>query len=401
MLAPLEGIRVVELAAFVAAPSGGALLADLGAEVIKAEVPQGEIYRYAVPRAFGLDCDFPESPAFQMDNRGKRSLTLDLTRAEGREALLRVIERGDVFLTNMLPSRLRRFGLDAETLRARQPALIYAALSGYGQQGAEADKLAFDYAAYWARTGMMDLMRDAEAPPSFQRPGLGDHAAGISLACGVLAALRVRDRTGQGQLIDVSLLQTGLYVLGNDLALGLVAGQTPHRHDRRRPTNPLWNHYRTQDDRWLFLVMIDADRYWAGFCEAIERPDLLEDERFGGIIERYKHSAELVQILDAVFARRSLEEWGKQLEGKPLIWAPVREIGEILDDPQIRAMGYFSTVEHPSAGRFETVGPPLRMSAHAMPADRPAPELGGNSEAILREAGLTDAEIAAALSRDR
>ena len=400
MAAPLEGIRVIEVASFVAAPSSGALLADLGAEVIKIEVPKGEIYRFGVPRAFGLDCDFPESPAFQMDNRGKRSLALDLTRPAARDALQRLIDTADVVLTNMLPGRLKKYGLDGASLRARRPGLIVASLTGYGPEGEEGDKPSFDYAAYWARSGMMDLMRDAGLPPSFQRPGVGDHAAGLSLSCAILAALRTRDRTGEGQEVDVSLLQIGLYVLGNDVALGLVARQTPNRHDRTHPTNPLWNHYRTADGRWLFLVMVDPDRYWAEFCTAIERPDLLAEERFSGIIERYKHSAEIVKILDEVFLGCSLAEWEKKLSTHNLIWAPAREIGEVMDDPQIRTMGYFSTVEHPTAGSFETVGTPLRMSAHPMPADRPAPALGADGEDVLREAGLDAPEIAAALGRD-
>ncbi len=397
MLAPLEGIRVVEIAHFVAAPSGGALLADLGAEVIKVETPQGEIYRYGRPRAFGLDHDFPESPAFQMDNRGKRSLALDLTRPEARAALQRVIDGADVLLTNMLPGRLKKYGLDPETQCRARPELIYASLTGYGREGPEADTPSYDYAAYWARTGMMDLMREPESIPSFQRPGIGDHAAGMSLVCGILSALRVRDRTGQGQVVDVSLFQIGLYVLGNDVALGLVAGQTPKRHDRTAPLNPLWNQYRTQDGRWLFLVMVEPDRYWAEFCRAIEREELIPDERFSDIIMRYKNSRDLVKILDEVFAARTLVQWEERLKGRPLIWSPAREVAEVLSDPQARAMQYFRTVEHPTAGRFETVGPPLRLSAHEMRAERPAPALGADGEAVLREAGLSPEEIAAAL----
>ena len=230
-----------------------------------------------------------------------------------------------------------------------------------------------------------------------RHPGIGDHAAGLSLTCGILSALRTRDQTGEGQVVDVSLFQIGLYVFGNDVALGLVAGQTPKRHDRTGPLNPLWNQYQTQDRRWLFLVMIDPDRYWAEFCAAIERPELLEDERFTDIIMRYKNSRELVKILDKVFLARSLAQWEKQLGAHNVIWSPVREIGEILDDPQARAMGYFRPVEHPTAGPFVTVGPPLRLSGHEMPADRPAPALGADSEAVLSEAGLSPDEIATAL----
>jgi crotonobetainyl-CoA:carnitine CoA-transferase CaiB-like acyl-CoA transferase len=397
MVAPLEGIQVVEVATYLAAPSSGALLADLGAEVIKVEVPQGEIYRYSRPSMVGLDSDFPESPGFQMNNRGKRSLALDLNRAEARKALERVIGRADVLLTNLLPSQLKKYELDPESQRQRRPALIYATLTAYGLGGKEADTPSFDYGAYWARTGMMDLTREPESIPAFQRPGVGDHAAGLSLVCGILAALRVRDRTGRGQLVDVSLLQTGLYVLGSDVALGLVTHQTPKHHDRRAPANPLWNQYRTQDGRWLFLVMIRADRYWTDLCAAIERPDLIEDARFSNGFERHRNAQELVKILDEVFATRSLAEWEERLNAHALVWSPVRKIAEVLEDPQARAMKYFRSVDHPTAGRFETVAPPLCLSEYEMRAERPAPALGADSESVLREAGLSESEITAAL----
>jgi crotonobetainyl-CoA:carnitine CoA-transferase CaiB-like acyl-CoA transferase len=392
--APLEGIRVVEVASFVAAPSAGALLADLGAEVIKVEIPEGELYRHTRPRMNGFDCDVDLSPAFEMDNRGKRSLALDLTRPEARAALLRVIDRADVVLTNLLPVRQRRFGLDPAALRARRPALIHATLNGYGPSGDEADRPAFDYTAYWARTGMMDLMRAPDAVPAFLRPGVGDHAAGMSLVAGILAALRVRDRTGQGQAIDVSLLQIGLYIQGNDLAQALVAGESPPMHERREPRNPLWNLYPTSDSRWLMLVMVDSIRYWPAVCRALGREDLIADPRFAGPVERFKNARELVAILDEIFRGRTLAEWEQALEKAGLIWSAVRRMHEVADDPQARAMGYLPLVDHPRVGRLRTVGPPFRLSDFAMPADRPAPELGADSAAVLREAGLSDDEVA-------
>jgi crotonobetainyl-CoA:carnitine CoA-transferase CaiB-like acyl-CoA transferase len=397
MTSPLDGIRVIEVASFVAAPSAGALLADLGAEVIKVEVPRGEIYRYALPSTAGIPSDFPEAPAFQMDNRGKRSLALDLTRPAARDALLRVIDTADVVLTNLLPERRVRYGVDADALRRRRPELVYASLTGYGAGGSERDTPSFDYAAYWARTGMMDFMREPEATPAFQRPGLGDHSAGISLVAGILAALRVRDRTGEGQEVDVSLLQIGLYLLGNDLAPTLVTGQAPPRHDRTQPRNPLWNHYRARGGRWLFLVMIESDRYWPALCRAIQRPELEKDPRFDDAVARYRNNVELVQILDGVFESRTLEEWESILGRYRVIWSPVRELEEVIEDPQARAMGYFRQVDHPTAGRFESVGPPFDLSSHEMMADRPAPALGADGTDVLAAAGLSKEEIAAAL----
>ena len=393
MQAVLEGIRVVEVANFVAAPAAGALLADLGAEVIKVEVHGGEMYRHGTPRSGGYESDFSESPAFQMDNRGKRSLTLDLARPAAREALLCVIDRADVVLTNLLPERRERFGLDAKSLLERKPELIFAALTGYGSEGAEANTPAFDYAAYWARSGMMHLTRAPDAEPVYMRPGVGDHAASLSLACGILSALRVRDRTGKGQAVDVSLLQTGLYILGNDLAPALVTRQNPLQHDRRQPRNPLWNQYRTADGRWLFLVMTDSQRYWPHLCRAIGRDELLEDERFTKAGRRLRDARALVEILDAVFAARTLDEWSEILAKHKVIWAPVLEPTEAIDDPQARAMGYFKTVEHPTAGRFETVGPPFKLSDLPLRGDRPAPAVGADNAAVLADVGLTQDEI--------
>jgi crotonobetainyl-CoA:carnitine CoA-transferase CaiB-like acyl-CoA transferase len=396
--APLAGIRVVELASFVAAPAAGALLADLGAEVIKIEIPEGELYRHSRPKLLGIKSDFPEAAHFQMDNRGKRSLALDLTREAARDAVARLLDRADVFLTNMLGHRLERYGLDAATLRSRRPELIVAALSGYGPEGPDATRPAFDYAAYWARTGFMDLMHEPDSPPAYQRPGIGDHAAALALVSGILAALRVRDQTGAGQTVDVSLMHIGFYVLGNDAAQTLATGVTPPRHDRRAPRNPLWNQYRTRDDRWLFLVMIESDRYWPPFCRAIDRADLLRDERFTNAPARYKAAAELVAILDEVFAAHTLSEWRQALADQPIIWAPVWTLAEAVHDPQARAAGVFTPVDHPSAGRYETVAPPIRLSGHAMRGERPAPALGADGAAVLKEAGLDDDAIAAALA---
>ncbi|MFQ5666928.1 MAG: CaiB/BaiF CoA transferase family protein [Candidatus Binatia bacterium] len=397
-IAPLEGIRVVEIASFVAAPAAGTLLADLGADVIKVEVPRGEMYRYARPRLEGIKHEFPEAPHFHMDNRGKRSIALDLMRLAARRALMRVIDGADIVLTNMLPARLEKYGLDPGTLRCCKPALIIAMVDGYGLQGDEAGKPAFDYAAYWARTGFMDHMHEPDGPPAFQRPAIGDHAAALSLVTGILSALRMRDRSGEGQVVHVSLMHMGFYILGSDTALTLATKQAPPRHDRRRPRNPLWNQYAVKGGRWIFLVMIESDRYWPRFCAAIERPDLLEDPRFDGAVSRYRNSEELVKILSDVFARRTLEEWEAAFHSHAIIWAPVRTLEEAIEDPQARAMGIFQTMHHPDAGDFETVGPPLRLSAYEMRAGRPAPALGAHAAQILAEAGLAEQEIRDALS---
>jgi len=400
MTAPLEGVRVVEIASYVAAPAAGALLADLGAEVIKVEIPDGEVYRHSLPRRMGYKSDFAEAPQFQMDNRGKRSLGLDLGVPAARRALDRVLDGADVLLTNLLPSRLVRYALDSATLRRDRPALIVANLTGYGTEGAEADRPGFDYAAYWARTGFMDLLRDPDSPPAFLRSGAGDHAAALALCTGILAALRTRDKTGEGQTVGVSLLHIGFYILGNDAALALATGQDPPRHDRARARNPLWNHYRTKDDRWVFLVMIESQPYWADFCEAIGRPELRDDARFEGVIPRYRNSDALCPLLAEHFLTRSLADWERALNAKRLIWSPVRTLSEALQDEQARATGVFTSVDHPVAGTYDTIAAPIRLSAHAMPGGRPAPALSADAESILADAGLSPKEITEALTRN-
>lgn len=396
MTLPLAGIRVVEIASFVAVPAAGALLADLGAEVIKVEVPWGELFRHARPKLAGFDHDFPAGPPFQMDNRGKRSIAIDLALPQAREALGKVLDRADVLITNVLPERLTKYSLDPARLRAARPELIVGRVSGFGPDGARADDPAFDYTAFWALSGLMDSMRDPEAPPAWMRPGVGDHSASLALVTGVLAALRTRDATGVGQVVDVSLQQVGYYVNGHDTAYALATDQQPPRHDRRAPRNPLWNHYPCRGGRWLFLVMIDSDRYWPALCRALDREAWTTDPRFVDASERFRNARELVALLDALFGERSLEEWAKALARERLIWAPMRTLHEAIHDEDAESSGCFATVEHPQFGRFRTVAPPIRLSAHPMPGTATAPGLSADTGAVLREAGV-DEELVALL----
>jgi crotonobetainyl-CoA:carnitine CoA-transferase CaiB-like acyl-CoA transferase len=393
MQLPLEGMRVVEVASFVAVPAAGVLLADLGADVVKVEIPNGELLRRTRPRYTGYASQFDDSPAFQMENRGKRSLVLDLTRPEARDALLRLVDRADVFITNLLPGRRRKYGLDHESLLARCPRLVVGGINGYGSRGEQADWPAFDYAAYFARTGMMDAMRDEGVPPSLQRPGVGDHAAASNLVCGILAALRLRDADGRGRYVEVSLMHTGFHVLGNDVATALVTGERVPRHDRQAPMNPLWNSYPTADGRWLLLVMIEPERYWPRLCRAIGREELLTDPRFEDPWERLANRVPLAGELERTFLERSLDAWRPILDAAGVIWAPVLRIDEAIHDPQARALGTFYELEHPTAGRFETVAPPIQIEGTPLGARRPASALGADGRAILREAGLDESEI--------
>ena len=297
-------------------------------------------------------------------------------------------------ITNVLPARLEKYGLDPETMRADRPKLIVGRLSGYGPDGDRANDPAFDYTAFWALSGLMDHLHDLDSPPGWMRPGVGDHSAALSLVVGLLAALRTREASGEGQIIDVTLQHIGYYINGNDTSNTLVTGETPPRHDRRAPRNPLWNHYRCQDDRWLFLVMIDSERYWAAFARSIGRPELSGDPRFVNAVERYRNSRELVAILDEIFASRPLEKWVEPMNAERLIWAPVRTLAEAVGDENAERNGSFATVEHPEHGTFKTVAPPLQMSGHPMTGSNPAPMLAAHTAEVLAEAGVDDETIA-------
>lgn len=393
MTAPLAGIKVVEIANYVAVPAAGALLAELGADVVKVEVPWGDFYRFATPKRNGYDTDFPLSANYEMDNRRKRSLTLDLALPQSVDALLKVIDGADVLITNTLPGRLAKQGLDLDALRARRPDLIIARLTGFSPEGEQADVPGFDQTSFWALSGMMDQQRDPESPPAFFRPGVGDHSAALAMTTGLLAALRARDQTDEGQVVDVNLQQVGFYIAGNDTCQALATGVNPPRHDRTAPRNPLWNHYRTADDRWLLLVMIDSTLYWPSFAKAIGREDLLEDERFADPRVRFQHTRALVSELDATFSRHTLAEWQTRLDGQKVIWAPARTVLEAVSDPRTRANGVFAEVDHPEAGRFDTVAPPFRLSNHPMTGAAPAPALSAHTAEVLREAGVDEDTI--------
>ena len=206
--------------------------------------------------------------------------------------------------------------------------------------------------------------------------------------------MRSRDAGGEGQVIDVTLQHIGYYINGNDTSNTLVTGETPPRHDRRAPRNPLWNHYRCEDDRWLFLVMIDSERYWAPLTRSIGRPELADDPRFSDPVERYRNNRELVVILDEIFAGRPLEKWSEPMNAERLIWAPVRTLAEAVLDANAERNGSFATVEHPEHGTFKTVAPPFQMSGYAMTGSNPAPTLAAHTAEVLAEAGVDDETIA-------
>lgn len=384
----LAGVNVVELAQWVMVPTSGAVLADWGADVVKVEHPvTGDAYR-------GL---MRSGPAMHLANRGKRSIALDVGGDDGRDVLLELVARADVFLTNFLPGALARLRVTPDDLRRVNPRLIYARGHGYGTRGPDADKPAFDGGAYWARGGVAATLTPAGADfPVEMRGAFGDRPTAFHLAFGVAAALFARERTGHAATVDVSLLASAMVTMGTDILAtlnGTFRPAQPTVEGRHELHNPLVATYRTADDRFLGLMMVQPDRYWARLCHAVDRPELAVEERFADIESRARHSAECVRTLDAIFATRTLAEWRRVLDDADFPWEPFQTLEELLADPQVTANGYIGVVESDDGTTMRLPTGSVQFDEQP-PALRPAPEHGQHTEDVLLGLGYSWERIA-------
>ncbi|MEI7999895.1 MAG: CoA transferase [Actinomycetes bacterium] len=390
------GVRVVELAQFVFVPVTGALLADWGADVVKIEHPvTGDGYRGLATQGIGASSG-AVNVSMELANRGKRSAALDVKSPEGRALLLRLVEQADVFLTNMLPDSLERLGLGVDELRAVNPSLIYARGHGYGARGPDASKPAYDATAFWARGGMGRTLTPVGLPePIAQRGALGDRNGAVQLAFGVAAALFKRERTGRGSVVDVSLLATAMWMLGSDVLAALQGtyqpAVLPAPGERPVPPNPLTANFRTADDRHLTLCFLQPDRYWPDLCRAIDRPDLLADERFADLRVRGQHAAECLAALDAVFASRTLDQWREAFADEAFPWEPFQAVTEMHADRQVVANGYIGEVVDGDV-RFSMPAGAVQFDEQPAPMRR-APEHGQHTDEVLLALGLTMDDI--------
>jgi len=397
MPGPCEGIRVVELGVWVAGPSAGGVLADWGADVVKIEPPDGDPFRGLYLTAAGVE--LPANPPFELDNRGKRSVVLDLRTDDGRRIAHGLVARADVFVTNVRLRALDRLGLDWDTLSALNPRLVYGLVTGYGESGPDAERPAYDVGAYWARAGIAAALMVPGGDPPIQRGAMGDHTAGITLAGGISAALFARERTGVGQLVSTSLLRVGLFVLGWDTNAALRLGIEATPMLRRTTPNPVISPYEAGDGHWFWLLGLQGQRHWPDLVRAIERPDWLHDERFGTMRGRREHVAALVAELDAIFATRSLAEWASAFDREGVWWAPVQTTLEALADPQVRASGAFVEVPQADGTTAPGVASPVDFRGTPWQPTGPAPECGQHTEDVLLELGYDWDQIGALKER--
>jgi len=390
MTAPLDGVRVLEVASWLAAPSCAALMADMGASVIKVEPPGGDTYRRLYQAMFGQDFIHP---AYQFDNRGKRGVCVNLESAEGVELVHRLAADASVFISNLTGPRLKRYRLTDADVHALSPTAVYAVLSGYGINGCDADRQAFDQTAFWARSGAMSVFGDRGDGPLISRGGFGDRTTCLNLLAAILAAMRLRDRTGEGQYVEVTLQRTGIWALASDVTTALFQKVQPEKTSRVAPANPIWNFYKTKDDRHIVLVMPSAMPYWPKFCAMAGKPEWVSDPRFESLTAMAEHGPSVVPEVAAMFARHDLAYWRRKLDAAGLIWEPVAALTEVVDDPALREAGAFTTINHPTGGAMEIISAPFHIRDAGVEIRGPAPEAGQHTREVFAEAGLSSGRI--------
>jgi len=380
----LRGVKVVEFASYIAAPAAACMLGDWGADVVKVERPGGDAMRHAFS---DLKNELQGNPTFDLDNRGKRGIVLDTSKPEGREALARLAADADVFITNVRPAALRRAGLDEATLRAANPRLVYAVVTGYGLEGPEAHRPGFDVTAFWARAGVAHMTAPKGADPFMLRSGFGDHITSLATVSAIMAALFERERTGKGRLVATSLLATGVYTVGSDLAVQLKFGRLASNRPRSQPLNPIATFFKSSDGRWFVHNPRRGEGDWIKFCEIAGRPDLIHDERFATGKARRANSLELVPILDEAFGALAFDEIARRMDEADLVWAPVQSPAEVAADPQVAASGALIQVEDGEGGTFPSPAAPMRFPGADVAVRPPSPKLGEHTRQVLAELG--------------
>ncbi|MGC1402690.1 MAG: CoA transferase [Thermodesulfobacteriota bacterium] len=394
----LKGIRVIEAATMVFVPSAAAIMADFGAEVIKVEAPgRGDIHRYGHQLPGMPESQIPY--VFQVDNRTKKSIVLNLKEKEGRKILRKLIASADVFLTNYRTEALKKLKMTYEDFQVINPRLIYGYGSGYGETGPEADRPGYDMVCYWSRSGIEGQifpLNDWLGPIPY---GAGDHPSGMTLLTAIMFALYDREKTGKGTKVSTSLLACGAWANSNMIQGQLCGARFRERVPREQSYNFTYIYYMPKDGRPLKLNINDQEKDWAPFCRAVGRPDLVDDPRFVTVEVRVKHMSELIAIFDEAFARHDLAYWNKILAEHDIPFTSIRNYEEIAEDPQMAANDIFVAVDHPQYGRFRTVDSPFKIEGQSKVNPGAAPELGEHTREVLGTLGYSGEETQDLLDR--
>jgi crotonobetainyl-CoA:carnitine CoA-transferase CaiB-like acyl-CoA transferase len=385
-----EGLKVLDCASFIAAPAAATVLSDFGAQVIKIEPPgSGDPYRN-LPNLPG----YPHSEhnfAWLLEARNKRSLALDLSKSEGQAVLHRLAAEADVFITNFPPAVRGRLGISYAELAPLNERLIYASFTGYGEKGEEANKPGFDSNAYWARSGLMDLVRaDTTTTPARSVAGMGDHPCAMALYGAIVTALYKRERTGKGSHVASNLMANGVWANGVMAQAKLCGAKFSERRPREHALNAVTNHYKCRDGRWIILSLLNEDRQWPALARCLGREDLISDARFATKPDRHARSLELIKLFDEIFATRDLAEWRKRLDGNGLVFGVIGILDDIPTDRQMIDNDVLVPFE---GGSMLTVNSPIWVDGSQKTAPRRPPNVGEHSDEVLREAGYDEAAI--------
>ena len=384
-----SGLKVVDLASFIAGPGAATMLSDFGADVIKVEPPgSGDPHRntYRVPP----QAHSHENYAWHLDNRNKRGMAVDLKSPHATEILKRLVKWADVLVVNFPHPVRKRLKLTYEDVAPWNPRLIYADLTGYGDNGPDADLPGFDITAYWARSGLLALTRDAGAPPTLPVPASGDHATATGLYGAIVTGLYRRERTGKGSYVTTSLIAEGIWSCAMSVQAALCGAKFYPLHDRKNPPNAIFNVYQTSDDQWFLIVVQDKD--WPALAKGIGRPELLVDARFTDDA-RPANSAQLAEILDKVFTSQPWEHWREALDHARITYGVVRNPWDVVNDPQALANDIIVPLEGAGDKLKLTVSSPLKVHDVQKVTARRAPDLGEHNEEALKELGFTADEI--------
>jgi crotonobetainyl-CoA:carnitine CoA-transferase CaiB-like acyl-CoA transferase len=335
--------------------------------------------------SLGIGKDFP-NPAFAQDNRGKRSIILDLRQPEAKEHLEELLSTADVFLTNLRPDALDGLGLEPAATVARHPRLVYSSVSGYGLRGEDRNRPAYDIGAFWARSGLSVQLANSEGVPLNARGGIGDHISGLAALAGLLAAVLEQRQTGRGRVVEVSLLRTGTYVLGWDLSLQETVGKVAKAEARDSNQTPLMNSYRTRDGRWFFFTGLEADRHIDAVLRALGRPELRADPRFADARALRKNRTEVIAVLDDIVGERTLSEWAERLDAEGVWWALAQGPADVLEDRQLAANdGFLALPADPDGKIRRSINGPVSFSDLPVGQSPPAPFLGEHTDEVLAE----------------
>ena len=383
----LEDLTVIDAATFLAGPGAATILADYGAQVIKIEPPEGDGYRSLVGR-------YPVPYHWQLTSRNKRSLALDLAKDEGQKVLHRLLAQADVMTTNFLPDQIQRYKLDYAAVKAVNPKLIYGHITGYGDAGADANRRAFDVTGWWARSGMMELIRDPGQVPLLPAPGMGDHSTATALFAAIMSGLYRRERTGEGCHVSTSLAANGVWANGMAIQ-GVIAGQDlGSRRQQGSWPAPLGDCYRCADGRYIVLAIVNVAREYPLLCEALGHKDWLQDERFCDITQAMQHRDLFYRMMCEAFESQAYDDIAGRLEHLGVTFAEAQTMADVIADEQLRANGIIVETGEDGGDYPLTVGSPIQIKDEPKRPPKRAPEVGADSLAVLRSMDFDDAYIA-------